>query len=231
MTVKISSRIVVFLAMLFAAWLSYALTPTVRMAKDASSLDLASVVPDSFGEWSIDPNVTQLIIDPRVRETIDLIYTDTLTRTYVDSKGNRIMLSIAYGADQGRANQVHKPEVCYPAQGFVINDLKKAELQLQGWSLPVMQMVAVQSHRTEPVTYWIVVGDEVVRGSVEQNLARLQYGFRGLIPDGLLFRVSSIQNDSRQAYELQKQFIRDLINALPSVARSRFIGKHALHQR
>ena len=58
-------------------------------------------------------------IQIRAKEAIiNKIYNQTLTRTYINPRGDRIMLSIAYGRDQSDALQMHKPELCYPAQGF-----------------------------------------------------------------------------------------------------------------
>jgi EpsI family protein len=218
--------------MLVTAGVAIAMRPTLKIAdQQGPKVDLETMIPRVFGGWQeAQQSVTQ-IVDPQTKETLDRVYSQTLSRTYIDGNGNRIMLSIAYGADQARENQVHKPEVCYPAQGFSVGDLQKTVLQLRGLSLPVMRMVAVQNQRTEPVTYWIVVGDDVIRGSIEQNIARIQYGIRGVIPDGLLFRVSSVQTNSREAYEMQNQFIQELLDAVPPDARSRLVGKHALIQK
>jgi hypothetical protein len=38
----------------------------------------------------------------------------------VNAGGSRIMLSFAYGGDQHGSLLAHNPEVCYPAQGFVL---------------------------------------------------------------------------------------------------------------
>ena len=101
------------------------------------------------------------------------------------------MLSLAYGGDQSHDTQIHKPEVCYPAQGFRLLSSKKDTVQLLG-SVPVMRIITELGPRHEPVTYWIRVGDKVVRGAIEQNLTPTSIAMGGHIPDGLLFRVSEI---------------------------------------
>ncbi|MBP2638700.1 MAG: methanolan biosynthesis protein EpsI, partial [Firmicutes bacterium] len=97
-------------------------------------------------------------------------------------------------------------------------------MQTRFGNIPVMRVQTRQGRRVEPVTYWIRVGDKLARGAIEQNLARVQVGLRGRIPDGLLFRVSSIEDDTVAAYQLQDQFVDDLIGALDPVDRSQFIG-------
>ena len=50
--------------------------------------------------------------------------------------------------------------------------------------------------RNEPVTYWLTVGDQVIKNAFEKRIAEIRLGLTGQIPDGLLFRVSSIDADT-----------------------------------
>ena len=134
------------------------------------------------------------------------------------------MLSIAYGGDQSRAMQVHRPEVCYVSQGFQVGSLSKDFIDTSGAKVPVMKLIAKQGSRIEPITYWVMIGDSAVRGNLEQGFARLKYGLTGKIPDGLLFRVSSIQADEAKAYQAQDTFTRDLLRAMSPSGRQRIIG-------
>jgi len=138
------------------------------------------------------------------------------------------MLSIAYGADQTRNNQVHKPEVCYPAQGFQLLGTQKDKTHTDSGDIPVMRVLTRQGPRIEPVTYWIRVGDKIVRGALEQNIARLQFGLRGSLPDGLLFRVSTIEGNPQPAYKLHDAFVGDLLKALTPQERFQLGGQTLL---
>lgn len=91
-----------------------------------------------------------------------------------------------------------------------------------------MHMVAIQGSRVEPITYWIRVGDTVVRGALEQNMARIKYGLTGKVPDGLLVRVSSISNNAQNAYHIQQAFITAMLSALPLTDRDQLIGRNTL---
>lgn len=213
------------LAMLAAAGIAVAVKPSDRMADARPKIDLEVAIPKSFGDWKIDTSIVPIAPSPDVQALLDKIYSQTLARTYIDSKGRRVMLSIAYGGDQSRETQVHKPEVCYPAQGFQIESIAAGVLDAAATKIPVMRLVATKGPRVEPVTYWIAVGDTVVRGALEQNLARLKYGLTGTVPDGILVRVSTISRDAPRAYLQQQDFIADLLQAMDKTHAARLLGQ------
>lgn len=198
--------------------------PKPLVASAAAMPDLERVVPVQFGDWQIDKSIVPLAVAPDVARTLDTIYDKTLSRTYVNRQGQRVMLSLAYGANQSRALQLHKPEVCYVAQGFRVTQLEKAQFEVGDARLPVMKMVAVQGGRIEPIVYWMRIGDDVARGWLEQNKVRLKYGLGGEIPDGLLFRVSNISSDVQGSYQLQQEFVSALLKAVAKDGRSVLIG-------
>jgi EpsI family protein len=195
------------------------------MADQRPALKLETVVPRTFGQWREDTSIAPLKVSPDVQAELDRIYSQTLTRTYINAAGQRVMLSIAYGRDQGRAMQVHKPEVCYPAQGFQIVGIFKSVMATLAGEIPIMRLVAVQGPRVEPITYWIAVGDTVVRGALEQNIARIKYGLTGTVPDGILVRVSTISRDEDAAYRVHDQFVSDMLRALRTQDAARLLGK------
>jgi EpsI family protein len=210
--------------MLSSAALTRALTPTARMADAQARFSLEQMVPRSFGDWQVDARVIPLQVDPATQAKLDRIYNQTLGRTYVNRNGERIMLSIAYGGDQGDNMGVHKPEVCYTAQGFTVRDGAKGSLDTGRGVLPVKRLFAVAGGRQEPITYWITVGRKATMPGMEQRLQELRYGLSGTVPDGMLVRVSSIGAEAAPAYALQDQFVRALLAALEQPARERLVG-------
>ncbi|NWG38768.1 MAG: EpsI family protein [Hydrogenophilaceae bacterium] len=217
-------HLIIGLLMLAAAGLAYALTPRERVADQGPKINLETMIPKQFGQWKLDETVLPLITDPKQQALINKIYNQTLSRTYMNEQGERIMLSIAYGGDQSDDMAVHKPEVCYPAQGFQLLKNTRGNLQTSGGPIPVKRLVATHGPRIEPITYWITLGDEVPDGGLKWKLAQLKYGLTGKIPDGLLFRVSSIQPDDHAAYDLQGRFVNDLLQAIPKEHRTRLAG-------
>lgn len=205
------------------------LKPKPTITRREQMPDLDKIVPEAFEDWVLDRSIVPLEVPADVANTLNAIYDKILSRTYVNREGVRIMLSLAYGANQSRALQLHKPEVCYTAQGFRVSHLQQDALRLPGSELPVMRLIGQLGSRVEPITYWMRVGDDVVRGWFEQNRVRLAYGLHGNIPDGLLFRVSTISGDTSAAYQLQDAFVNALLRSIPKSNRSVLVGNIALN--
>ncbi|ODU50247.1 MAG: EpsI family protein [Thiobacillus sp. SCN 63-374] len=221
-------HLVIGLCMFTAASMALALKPTAKLADAESQIDLETLVPARFGEWKVDETIATLLVTPELQKVIDETYSQTLTRTYVNGTGKRIMLSIAYGGSHGEGMQTHRPEVCYPAQGFqVVKDTRPAVLSTQYGELPIKRLVAAQGQRNEPITYWVVVGDQQTQFGLRMKLAQMRYTLTGVIPDGMLVRVSSIDRDETGAYDNQTDFIRSMLAAMRDAERERITGRFA----
>ncbi len=210
--------------MVMAASLAWMFTPTQFLADKLPPLKLKEVIPTKFGEWRELTTGPAQIVDPSSQTLIDAIYTDTLSRTYINSEGYRIMLSIAYGRDQRDSLQLHQPEVCYPAQGFQVLSKERTDLQLTDNIIGSTRIATRLGNRHEPVTYWTIVGENVFRGGINKKMAEMQYAMKGYIPDGMLFRVSSIDENTQRAYAHQERFARDIIDSINPTSRARFAG-------
>jgi len=202
------------LFMLLTAILTIVVTPTVEVTDLKNQIDLETLIPNEFNDWKIDSSVTPMVINPEVTGEISKIYTQTIARTYINNQGERVMLSIAYGRDQRTDLQVHRPEVCYRTSGFEISTITKTFVDTKIGRIPVMRLVAKQGVRNEPITYWIRMGDILTRGWFEQKKATLSYELAGRVPDGLLFRVSTISNDELGSYKIQQAFLASLLQAV-----------------
>jgi EpsI family protein len=221
--------IVILLAMIVASGMAGAMRPTKRLADVGPKVDLEKMIPTQFGEWKLDPSVTPIAVSPDVQARLDVIYNQTLSRTYVNAAGQRIMLSIAYGTDQsGEGTQVHRPEFCYVSQGFQVSRGVDGTLPTPSGSIPVRRLVAISGNRSEPITYWVTVGEQAALPGITRKLAQLKYGLTGKVPDGLLFRVSSINADSNEAYRLQGSFAQSLLASVPQSSRIKLVG--TLHE-
>jgi EpsI family protein len=226
-----SLRQTVFLAMtlmLAGAGLSYVGRPTVYLADQIGKPDLEVMFPKQFGDWRVDTSLPVIAPTPDVQARLDAIYNQVLTRTYVNTAGRLIMLSVAYGGDQSDASRAHRPEICYPSQGFNITYDQPGVQPIDGGSLPVRKLMSRFGERKEPITYWIVVGNEVATSGMQQKLAQMRYGLRGLIADGMLVRVSSIDADRDHAYAVHEDFISDLAAGMPPELRPRAFGEPSL---
>ena len=220
-TIKMWAMLVMMLA---AGAVAHALRPTVYLADKRAKVELEQLVPSQFGDWQELKQSNGQIINPQQTALLEKIYSQTLSRTYVGKNGVIIMLSIAYGANQSDGVALHYPEVCYPAQGFQLQSNQLAEIETKFGSIEGRRLMTRLGQRNEPVTYWSTLGDKVVRGGMKTKLAQLDYGFNGFIPDGLIFRVSSINREATKGYADQSLFIADLIDALPPASRQRLAG-------
>ncbi len=223
---KKSLIISIFLCILMVSSgaLTKALTPTKKIADQQEKIDLEIMIPIEFGDWRIDRSIIPLQVDAETQAMLDKIYNQTLARTYVNSLGERIMLSVAYGGDQSDNLAVHKPEVCYYAQGFEIMKNFTDELLTQYGTLPIKRLIAVKGNRSEPITYWVTIGNKAVLPGIEEKLQQLRYGLTGSVPDGMLVRVSTIDPDKEKAYQLQTHFIQDMLSAIDIRSRTRLTG-------
>ncbi|MYM88089.1 EpsI family protein [Rugamonas sp. FT82W] len=212
-------------AMAATAWTAQAVRPTLRLADLHEKIVLADAIPTHFGQWTEDVNQVSAVINPQVDAEIKRIYAQTLSRTYVNADGERIMLAVAYGTDQRDNLAVHYPEGCYGAQGFNVSPVSFEQLNLAAGAIPATRLVASLNNRVEPITYWVVVGDRAVRNSWELKKARLAYALEMEIPDATLIRVSSIGGDSAAAYRLQERFVGEMLAAVPPKLRDHFSGR------
>lgn len=220
---KLKPFVLMFL-MLLAAAVAAGMRPDRLLADERPTIDLDTMVPKAFGQWRDPGEIALQIVNPEQSALLKTIYTQTLTRSYVNAQGYRIMLSIAYGRDQSDNLQLHKPEICYPAQGFTLDSKQGGSLVLGEQSIPSTRLLTHLGKRVEPVTYWTVVGDHVTTSSVNKKLTEMRYGLQGVMPDGMLVRVSSIDRDTEQAYRLQAEFAAALVAAIAPEHRSRFSG-------
>ncbi|WP_418321475.1 exosortase-associated protein EpsI, B-type [Piscinibacter sakaiensis] len=216
--------VVVLLLAMVAVAVAAAWRPILPLADTRPPINLESLFPKSFGTWTLDDRMPVQLVSPDTAAVLDKIYNQTLSRTYVNKRGERIMLSVAYGGDQSDGTRAHRPEVCYPAQGFQILSEQRDEVALHSKNLRVRRLVAKLADRVEPITYWTTVGDRLAVSGTEQKLAQLSYSTRGFIPDGMLVRVSNIDADAKSAFERQSAFIRELAIHISVDAQPQVIG-------
>ncbi|MBM3115144.1 exosortase-associated protein EpsI, B-type [Jeongeupia naejangsanensis] len=216
-------------ALMAAAAIAAAQLRPTRALRELPQQWLEQAVPAQFGQWKIDASVVPVAPDPAVQAAVDKIYTDVLSRTYINDRGERMMLLIAYGKRQNDSLRVHQPEGCYGGQGFVVGPAHLTRVDVAGATLPVRRLVATQGLRVEPITYWMTVGDDLVLTGWEAKRAQLAAGLRGYLPDGLLFRVSSIDpnagTSAEAAYRAQQDFLDQLLVATPAPARAILTGR------
>lgn len=211
--------------MLAAAIASPMLRATNRLADQLPPIKLDTMIPRQFGEWKELTDVAQQVVDPEVQQKLDTIYGQILARVYVNAAGDRVMLSIAYGTNQGSDDfQVHRPEYCYSAQGFQVKEGQMSLVPYGNGSIPLQRLEAHQGRRHEPISYWITIGNKATLPGLSRKLLQLSHGLSGNIPDGMLVRVSSIDRDAGKQYQVHDQFIKAMLDAVDPLLRQRMAG-------
>jgi EpsI family protein len=222
---KFKSTVMALTVLMCCASLAgFAVRPTAKAADKGKSISLETSVPKVFADWTELPEKSVQVVNPQTQEILDKLYSQVLTRTYVNKQGYRIMLSMAYGDDQRGGLQAHRPEVCYPAQGFKLGKVEDGTLPTAYGNIGVRRLSTRLGVRNEPVTYWLTVGDQVIKSALDKRIAQIRLGLTGQIPDGLLFRVSSIDNDEARAFQMQQAFAADMMAAVPAPARKQLSG-------
>lgn len=209
------------IAMLCCAALASAWHP-VAVANPGFQLE--ALIPAQFGAWRVDAGVIPIAPTPDVQQNLDKLYGQIVSRAYVNNRGERMMLVVAYGGDQSDSLKAHRQEVCYTAQGFTVRDVHEDRLNAAGASVPLVRMLAQKADRSEPVSYWFTMGNRVVIGRLDRLIAQVGYGLAGKVPDGLLVRVSSISRDAPASFAAQDEFLRSLLGAVGAPLRHQLAG-------
>ena len=220
---KISLRTLSVTSALFlAALLGTMLRPTI--AEGHKRAALGDTVPKQFGEWRELPN-PMVQVDTAVPTTEgtnrDQPYDDIVSRTYVNAKGEQIMVALAYGSQQRQEIKIHRPELCYPAQGWQVERLNRTAFPLangQGVNIPGFRLVAKQARGPgyELVSYWIRIGNSYSDSAWTTRLAIMKEGLQGRMTDGVLVRVSQRSNQppsTDDVFKRQEEFAAQLVAA------------------
>lgn len=206
--------------------LAVAMQPRTFLADVHGRERLAAVVPERFGPWQVDPTLVPIPPSPDLQRVLDAVYDETLARTYRHADGRRVMLSLAYGRNQHKGMNTHRPEVCYPGQGFRLTRATEGgRIDIAGRSVPVQRLAAAMGGRHEPITYWLLVGDRITPFGYAQRWETVRHGLRGEVPDGVLVRISTIEPDDTTAWRTHERFAQDLLAALSPAQQARLLGR------
>lgn len=194
--------------------------PTLRETPPAEALD--RLVPRQVGEWQVVPALLTPVAAavPRADGTVpEGPYDDVLMRTYGAPRRMPVVLAIAYARSQRQEVKVHRPELCYVAQGYEVLSLAPATVA----GVPGKRMLVRFGQVTEAVSYWIRIGALYSEAAFETRLHILREGLQGRVPDGVLVRASSrvFQRERAQdVHERIEAFIERLLASLPPSARA-----------
>lgn len=208
-------------ALLATAGIAVAAQPR-RIERRDGGRSLDALIPRTVGEW-IALDASDVVLP--TGEVAEKLYDDVLSRTYVAPGAPAIMLCVAYGGALSPALTVHRPETCYRAAGFEIRDAVPFGWPIvPGLAIPARSMTGVRGQRVERVDYWRRISNGFPDGEGEERLVFLRRAFAGAVPDGLLLRVSNIDDDPGRASRANHAFGAALVAACDPTGRELLIG-------
>lgn len=212
-------------ALLAGAGGAAALVPRGRLVLMPKGHELEQFVPQNLGSWRHVPSPG--IVLPRTEGSLSAkLYGQVLSRVYVSESQLPVILVIAYGEVQNDLLQLHRPEVCYTAVGFDVSGTTAGRLSLRpGLNLPVRELVARSEQRTETITYWTRIGDDLPTNGTEQRVAKLKQQWAGYVSDGILVRLSCAVPPEPGVRDQLAAFARELVKAVPAVDRPALVGR------
>jgi EpsI family protein len=216
-------------AMMMAAIFAYWATPHLVEVTDAPSLE--DTVPRQFGDWRELPTpYAQVSLSTGLDPNMEQPYDQVVMRTYVNSKGEQVMLALAWGKRQRQEVKIHRPDLCYIAQGYEIASLAPNtfnSIVSSGQLVSGKHMVAMSRRGGEAVSYWMRIGSLFSESAVETRIQIAKAGLNGRIPDGILVR-SSVRigkaDDAARAWPLLDKFLLDLVTSVPDETRTLLLG-------
>jgi EpsI family protein len=191
---------------------------------------LDGLIPKAFGTWRT--HESEGVIAPESENSLAArLYNQTVSRVYVAPDGTPLMLLIAYGNTQSDTLQLHRPEVCYPAFGFDVRDSRATSFPLgKAGAIPGRQLVATSPGREERISYWTRIGEYLPVDNDEQRRMRFRTALAGIIPDGVLVRISNLLPEDEPAFALNARFVADFIAAVPPIVRPALIATERARQ-
>ena len=213
----------------FALGLAFASVAGVAAARQPSKnvdylgkAKLDEVLPVKIGRWTFVSN-SGLVVPPE-DQLARALYSQLLTRTYMDEAGNGIMLLVAQSGSQSGILQIHRPEFCYTAGGYSLTPSVPHPVLLPGRELPALSISATREARTEQIVYWTRIGEHLPTSWTQQRLAVAMDNLKGYIPDAVMVRVSTYGNDKALALSEVDEFIRSLMGSVTPQVRRVLIG-------
>lgn len=208
-------------AMLAAGAAAQAYIPR-KSENGASASKIDTLLPTAIAGWSF--TTREGVIQTPEEAPIEG-YDQLVTRVYTGSGLPTIMLLIAYGSTQGGSLQLHRPETCYPGEGFSIRNRANIDLRLDGAdTIAAQTFTAVRDERVEHLLYWTRISNFFPRTTSEEYLGILRRVADGTVPDGVLVRLSTVGADAPTDLAALDRFSTAMVKTSPDALRHILVG-------
>jgi EpsI family protein len=203
-----------------AGALSYLSSPK-SIAKPIEQASFKEAIPFKVGGWTSQKS-QEIVLPPQ--DDSNKLYENQETRVYQGPGLPTIMFLVAFSSIQQNDVQVHRPEICYPASGFPIVQTAPTNIAYQNREFSGRELIADRGGLHERIIYWIRVGNSFPTSWREQRITMALANLSGSIPDGVLFRVSAIEEPGESKSAILRKFITAFLDeADPSFRQSVFL--------
>jgi EpsI family protein len=182
---------------------------------------LEDIVPKSIGRWKFVA-ASGLVVPPE-DQLSKAIYSQMLTRVYAEGDNPPIMLLVAQSGSQTGVLQIHRPEFCYTASGFQVSAAPPQKIAAGSKSLTATALDATIEGRTEHILYWTRIGNVMPESWKAQRWAVAEQNLLGIVPDAILIRISTINENPRAAREAIESFTGSMLESVAPNWRPVFI--------
>ncbi len=187
----------------------------------AARLDAA--VPHVLGRWQVA--ATDGLVTAPEDELSARLYDQILTRIYRAPEGTwpDIALLVACGRGQDADVQLHRPDACYPAQGFALSDADALPVDFGGHAVPARIVTATRDAQAQQVVFWTRIGDRFPPDAAAERSLIVRENLAGRMPDAMLVRISvdgAVRGDALRAV---RGFVTLLAASLSADGRRLFI--------
>jgi len=199
-----------------------ALRPSGPLAPGEPEEQARLELPDGFGEWQ-SIALDELILWPD--DTLSpAIYRQIVAKRYHHPNGTTVTAVIALASAQNYLMQLHRPESCYPASGFTIEENARFSLPLHGFHLPARFMRARRGSRQDAVLYWTRIGQKFPQDLWGQRLAMAKDALLRDPQTGILARFSVTNEEDGAAESELAAFVQSLFLRLSPEGRTTLFG-------
>eukprot|EP01037_Dinobryon_pediforme_P011244 gene11244-11329_t len=126
-----------------------------------------------------------------------------------------VALLVAYGRGQDTDVQLHRPDACYPAQGFALSDPQALPIRFAGHIVPAQIVTARRDDLVQQVVYWTRIAGMFPPDSASERRVIVRENLAGRMPDAVLVRISVDLPERTEAVAAVLGFIGRLSAMLP----------------
>jgi EpsI family protein len=204
---------------------AYAVQPR-RSEGRLKDVKLGSLIPASFAGWQVAGSNGVVVARPEDGAPADG-YDQVVARTYIGAGLPTVMLMLAYGSTQGGSLQLHRPETCYPGQGFVLRAFDEPEFRFDKREVAARRFTATRDDRVERVVYWTRIANRFPLSTAQMYSVILTSALRGVVPDGMLVRASIVGGSDAATDRDLSHFLSALVSATSMAGRQVLLGSQS----